>query len=346
MTRLLNSSWDEFVKDVDGKEIVLFGASGCAEMVVKSPKISNRIKYIIDNDINKHNKLVFDKYWVYSAQTLVNSIEEDVILITSSWYNEIIEQLEVLGYRGRVYSYLNMLGKAYSKEDVELLYSKLPSLKAICSDQKSVDFVDKIVEKRLNHIDDYSDICCGERQYFPSELFKIAEDEVFIDGGAFDGDTVREFIGFVDNKFKKVYSFEMDEKNFALIDRNSFDERVEFFNLGLWDKEEEVSFFGNDGGSLIVEDASEISQCIVIDNFIHDKVTFIKMDIEGAEMNALEGAKETIKRDKPKLAICIYHKFSDLWQIPLYIHQLVPEYKIYIRHYARDKYETVVYATI
>lgn len=77
-----------------------------------------------------------------------------------------------------------------------------------------------------------------------------------------------------------------------------------------------------------------------------DNVTFIKMDIEGAEMEALEGAQKTIERCKPKLAISIYHKEDDLWEIPYYILKKYPWYKIYIRHYALTTNETVMYAGI
>ena len=72
-------------------------------------------------------------------------------------------------------------------------------------------------------------------------------------------------------------------------------------------------------------------------------VTFIKLDIEGAEIDALKGAKESIKKWKPRLAICIYHKPEDPIEIPLYIHGLVPEYRMYIRHYSTCKAETVLY---
>lgn len=74
--------------------------------------------------------------------------------------------------------------------------------------------------------------------------------------------------------------------------------------------------------------------------------TFIKMDIEGAEMDALYGAKETIIRNKPKLAICIYHKPEHLFEIPLLIHTWVPEYKLYIRHHSDRECESVVYAKV
>ena len=75
-----------------------------------------------------------------------------------------------------------------------------------------------------------------------------------------------------------------------------------------------------------------------------DKVTFIKMDIEGAELNALKGACKTILKNRPRLAICIYHKPEDICEIPEYLLSLVPEYRFWIRHYSSNEWETVLYA--
>lgn len=77
-----------------------------------------------------------------------------------------------------------------------------------------------------------------------------------------------------------------------------------------------------------------------------EAVSFIKMDIEGAEMEALKGAAELIRRRRPDLAICTYHSISDLFEIPLYIHSLVPEYRLYLRHHTPVFCETVCYAVI
>ncbi len=84
-----------------------------------------------------------------------------------------------------------------------------------------------------------------------------------------------------------------------------------------------------------------------IDNVCwEDKVTFIKLDIEGSELEALRGAEKIIRRDKPRLAISIYHKPQDYFEIPLYIRGLVPEYKLYIRHHKFNKNDTVLYAVL
>ena len=78
----------------------------------------------------------------------------------------------------------------------------------------------------------------------------------------------------------------------------------------------------------------------------NNRVTFIKMDIEGSELEALKGAQQTIQRDRPKLAICIYHKPEDMTDIPLYIKSLVPEYRLYVRHHSNRCSETVLYAVM
>lgn len=117
---------------------------------------------------------------------------------------------------------------------------------------------------------------------------------------------------------------------------------------GMW-SEKAVLSFSQDGnaGSRITAGSGETINVDTIDNMcFEDKVTFIKMDIEGSEQNALRGAVNVIKKDKPRLAVCVYHSLEDLYEIPFWIKETVPEYKLYIRHHSDNECETVVYATI
>lgn len=116
---------------------------------------------------------------------------------------------------------------------------------------------------------------------------------------------------------------------------------------GLWDKEGSLSFASNEGGSSgqFSENGAYVMEVTSLDSVLHDEeITFLKMDIEGSELNALKGAKLTIQMHKPKLAICVYHKPEDILVIPKYIKTLVPEYKFYLRHYSSYNTETVLYA--
>jgi FkbM family methyltransferase len=127
---------------------------------------------------------------------------------------------------------------------------------------------------------------------------------------------------------------------------------VKLYKKGLWSYDTVLKFDTNNKGPAfrIVSDAySEAGVNIpvtALDNIVHDEtVTLIKMDIEGSELEALKGCARTIKRDRPRLCICVYHKPEDIYVIPLYILSLVPDYKFYIRHhFLLTTAETVLYA--
>lgn len=149
--------------------------------------------------------------------------------------------------------------------------------------------------------------------------------------------------------YKKIYAWEPDEENIKQM-KKALDryDNVVIIPYGMWKEKTELGFMENgDAESRITDEAPNKIRVDSIDNICSgETVTFIKMDIEGSEMNALQGAINTIKRDKPRLAICIYHSLEDLYRIPLWIKETFPEYRIYIRHHSDNEAETVVYATV
>ncbi len=186
-------------------------------------------------------------------------------------------------------------------------------------------------------------------QYF--DIFSPVENEIFIDAGAFDGQTELEILKWGGSNIKRIYAFEADPANFeqckAYYEEHGLTEKVKFIGKGLW-KEHAVMRIGNgqcSAGSQVSSDGkNEIEVTTLDDEAGDEKITFIKMDIEGAELNALKGAKKTIVKYKPRLAICIYHKPEDICEIPEYIRSIVPEYRFWVRHYATNEWETVLYA--
>ncbi|MEK4849520.1 FkbM family methyltransferase [Paenibacillus sp. FSL H7-0756] len=186
-------------------------------------------------------------------------------------------------------------------------------------------------------------------QYFDPKIISLSEEEIFIDGGAYTGDTVLEFLKQTNGMFKQIYSFEPEESKYKdYFEISSKYDNIQLLTCGLWSKRDVLRFNAvNDGSSGVSENGIVEIPVISIDELLDGKpVTFIKMDIEGAELEALKGAQETIKKYKPKLAICVYHKPLDIVEIPLFLKQLVPEYKIYLRHYNISMYETVCYAVV
>lgn len=198
---------------------------------------------------------------------------------------------------------------------------------------------------------------CQEPQYFPKDVFKLSEHERIVDGGAYIGDTLHSFLEECDGHFDAYHAFEMDSENCEklMLECKKLEmdirEKVYCHQKGLWDVNRLLSYgkrSSDDSYSIYNEEDTETVQTVSLDQYLtNENVTFIKMDIEGAEWKALQGAREIISSAKPKMAICVYHRLEDIWKIPLLLKEWVPEYHIAIRHHAKFWVsETVCYAYI
>lgn len=162
--------------------------------------------------------------------------------------------------------------------------------------------------------------------------------DVVIDAGCFDGETAKDFLAYG----CRVISFELDIDNFAkckkLADSHGF--TIEPYGLGRSEGTCHYRTSGNGVDSCIDSNGDGVGNIIDLDTYVKkekiDKVHFIKMDIEGAELDALRGAAKTIVRDKPHLAICAYHKPEDMWILMTYIKSLRPDYQFAFRHHYTD----------
>lgn len=190
------------------------------------------------------------------------------------------------------------------------------------------------------------------RQYFDLPYLEYGDGEVFIDGGCYDGEASERFFHACAGHCEKIYCFEPDYKNIQKIQKRlaaSGLKCCELVDMALWNVCEELSFADKGtSASRIVEKGESGSgriRGIPLDEVLGGKkATFIKMDVEGAEKNALEGAEYTIAKYKPKLAICVYHRPEDIWELPGLILKMRSDYRLYFRHYSADGTETVMYA--
>lgn len=135
-------------------------------------------------------------------------------------------------------------------------------------------------------------------------------------------------------------------ENFKKI-KNQFGniENIEIFNRGVWSKTEKLTFSSHmpDAANRVIPGGNISVEVSSIDEDIKEKVDFIKMDIEGAEQEALYGALNHIKNDKPQLAICVYHTIQDIWKIPKIIYKINPKQKFYLRYHQFDIPEELVF---
>lgn len=211
-----------------------------------------------------------------------------------------------------------------------------------------------VLEKNMNPVS----------AYFDSEMFEVGMEEVFVDGGAFDGETTKEFAAIVNGKYKKIYCFEPTKSNYELSIKNLEDlENVEIINKGLYSKEDTLKFkdFGTDQWNA-VEDyfmghewKGPKVECKIVeipvtslDIFFADKPrseypTIVKLDIEGSEREALIGMKTVINTAHPRLIICAYHKIEDYYELSQIIKEICPAYQLKLRHYSMDNLESIIF---
>lgn len=202
-----------------------------------------------------------------------------------------------------------------------------------------------------NIIDIRPYFCCGTGdEYFYEDFLEFSDKEIFVDAGCCDLGTTADFFKVCRN-LQKAYAFEPDEANYKKcmerIEREKENlPEVVMLPYGTWSEKTELHFAATADGCSHIGEGNAVIKTAPIDDIVDpaDKVTFIKMDVEGAELESLKGAEKVIKRDKPKLAICIYHKPEDVVTLPLYIKSLVPEYKFYLRSYSNADNEMVLYA--
>lgn len=222
-----------------------------------------------------------------------------------------------------------------NRQEYEWLFSSLADDE---SRRQLVNILNFRLSADLRHMRGFSPI--EHLQYFEAFLEPWGPEEVFADVGAFDGQTTLEFVGRVPN-YQAVHVFEPIPSNMGAVrQRLSELARVQFHQIGLGSQADVVTF--SEGGSCSRQDEAG-SQTITVerlDSVVKGRVTFIKMDIEGGEAAAIEGAAGTISREHPRLAIAAYHGRSDLWKLARQVMNIRADYRIYLRHYTEGVAET------
>lgn len=196
---------------------------------------------------------------------------------------------------------------------------------------------------------------CVPDDYFPPDVLSkpLPPDTVFVDCGAYDGDTVREFVEHQQGRFGKIYAFEPDGNNCQRLKQyvagleNKFTSKVEVYNAAVGDLRGKIGFNATGDMSASFTDASAIQvEVLRLDEVVKTDGApmFLKFDVEGAEREALHGAKRLIRQARPLVALSVYHRPDDLWQLPLYLDSLSPGYRFFLRTQGEDGMDVICYA--
>jgi FkbM family methyltransferase len=313
--------------------------------------VDEKIDFCCDNNFKKWGE-IYHGIECITYEKLLEIKEDVIIFITVGDFMPVYDQLYSAGFPAVriIYKYDLQAAPFIRSSNIEKLIIEVRAARNLLCDLKSKSVFDTIIYRSSGTA---LDIMCMPNisegsQYFPEDLIELSSDECYVDVGAYDGDTISAFLKKSNNYFNKIYAFELDKNIFLKLKDNLMNNdkrsQINIFNIGAWDSRGEINYHPGNFNSSIGE-GKETASVAPLDEYLNDAlVTYIKMDIEGAEIQALLGAKKTIESNKPKLAICVYHKISHLWEIPLLIHKMLPDHNIFLRHHTNLEYETVCYA--
>lgn len=284
----------------------------------------------------------------------IEDVPKDSIILTVATGSplEVNNKLDELGYTHFNYlafirySKLDLIHPPFImdfKDDFLENKSRYQETYNLLSDDKSKEVFEKVINFKISFDLSFMKGFTNnfDEQYFDKDLIPNIKNITFVDGGAYVGDTLPNIIQNFPN-YKKIYCIEPNDLHIKIAKRDFSTQRdIEFINCGLGKEKIEINQ-AQETQDICAHDYQAIN-INTIDNLIKEKVDFIKLDIEGAEQDAIIGAKETILKNHPILAICIYHKAQDWYKVPQLVLSVRNDYKVFIRHYMEGIYETVMY---
>ena len=264
------------------------------------------------------------------------SFEVEKVLIQMGFENIFLHQ-DILS------TFYNMRGYQSELEEKQFIANankyKIEFVREKLEDDKSKSVFDSIM--RLWLYGDFKEgvLAAKNESYYPAGVIELNNEEVFVDCGAYTGDSIIEFSEKTNKKYRAIYAFEADELSYELAKLTISKQRLDNIfiqNIGIYDKRGVLSFDCSGSiGNRITDSGNTLVHVDTLDNLLKERkyrITYIKMDIEGSEHEALRGAYHIIAQDKPKLAISVYHKYGDIWEIPYYIiNNYQGQYRIYLR---------------
>ncbi|MBO4338507.1 MAG: FkbM family methyltransferase [Clostridia bacterium] len=220
----------------------------------------------------------------------------------------------------------NVFNEDFYEKNIE----KINAARSLFGDEKSREVFDSVINYRLSGDINYLFSCQTDRKS-NYELLN-PENEIFVDLGAYRGDTVSELEKIC--RLKKVFAVEPDKRSFEKLKKNTEHiNNVLYFNCAVGEEEKTVFVSDKKGrGTSVSQSGKEIKQKTVDEILDGERATFLKFDVEGNEKNAILGAEKTIKQYRPKMKIAAYHRSEDIFSLPLLINEICGNYRLYLRH--------------
>ncbi len=227
-------------------------------------------------------------------------------------------------------------GSVFNREFYENNQRKLESVYELLADDQSKQTLENVINFKLSGNINYLIHVFSEKDEVFQQILRFDEKESFLDLGAYRGDTIQEFLSYTNGKYRHITALEPDRKTFAKLKQYAGTmHNTQLFNMGIWDNDCDLAFDASLGrGSSVKSGGSQPLAVTKIDTLYRRRtLTYLKADVEGAERRALLGGALTLKRDKPKINLAVYHRSEDLFELPLLLHEINPEYRLYLRQH-------------
>ncbi len=318
------------------KPVLIYGTGNGADKIIDElDKLNVKISGIFASDgfVRSRN---FRGFPVISYSEAKEKYGDFLTLISfGSQRPEVLENFKKVAEERETYSVdVPVYGdNIFNREFYEKHKNEIDEIKSMLCDEKSRHTYDNIINFKLTGNMNLLFNCEISRNEAYKNILHLSDDEIYLDLGAFNGDTVEEFLSHV-NSYRKIIAAEPDRKNFAKLTKYTENlSNIELFNVCISDKNGEI-LFSSDGGRNGKADSKGISvNSMTVDSIIgKNEVTYIKFDVEGLEKEALTGSSETIKRCKPKMLVSCYHRSEDIFTLPLLVKSIRDDYNVYIRH--------------
>ncbi len=299
-----------------------------------------------------------DKNFYHLVDLIRNQSIEEVYQVIKDNFNHVSEEIkDALELYFDQFPYWGRLNR--ESNNYEELYNRAQSLKEHLDDYiflyehlrdyRSKKILYAIMNNWYQFDFETLDTCCEKNypHYFDLDLIHCDQDEVFVDLGAYTGDTILDYLYcYGANNYHKIYGYEITEEIFTILKNNlNHFQNIVLERKAATDKNGKVyikkSSVDSSANMINLEGEEEVS-AVSLDEDILEKVTMIKMDIEGAEQKALLGCQSHIQKEHPKLMISVYHNHEDLWKIPRMIETILPGYRFYLRYYGNKIFPTEV----
>ena len=332
----LKSSW-EFLKETQLPIFIYGMGDGCVKLLNQFEKygIKERGIFASDEFVRGHS---FMGHTVKKLSQVEEENEEFVVVLAfGAGYDSLIEKIDSISHKHKliVPDTAVVGGEPFTKEYLEANFGRAKKVYDLMADEFSKKVFENIICYKITGEISW----LKEITTLPSEAYVNILGRKFsgtyVDLGAYNGDTVREFIEFSKDGRGKIIAVEPNGRNFRkLCEYGENVPDLQCINSACWSYSGEITFSKGGGRMAKADEKGVLTRCVSVDDLVgNDGCEYIKYDVEGAEKEALEGSAETIKKFSPKLCVALYHRLGDLIDIPLQIHQMNKDYKFYIRHY-------------